>query len=821
MRFLGFSNVSFYVAIVTLVFAGIVLATAGVVFLQPDQAIACSAGQSILNDATKSPEPEPPAGTRSINPDTRGLSATCEKGKQYTIRFLTPDELKNQRTGRCIGPINEFGAEQPVALDIDWQDGVSTVQIQNGSQFLPEAKVVFPVDPKGQKTISIACREGSDLRKELEKNPFTNGSAREARNRGLDEEVDALVKAYESGNNGNIKAATSDLVNNGLANIYEGFKNPEPASAQQLRRDQTFVSALERIAKEEGVYDEKLSGNTKSNGEYLNEARQRIAQDLEKFNDPNSAARLKPPVRPEDAPPPPSRTEPPDGTKPGVSTFEKTPSLPPTTLEEARRKIDEANKAYEACWFSCGKEEAALVEAQGKYNQLYEKNSPTENKTSAISLAPTQADGDLSRLDTIADKNLDKFLEDANRKTSDDPIKKLREDYDKQVAKFRADLEAAIRRAGGVNTTPPPGSDLWRLLLGNNTNQNNACTEALYRACTTYPYNYQACNICSQRGGPGGQNQNPLQELIGNIGKLLGRNTTNPAINQAMCGQYPGMQFINNTCQCPTGTQWMSTNASPYGTTMPQPTPYPYGTTYPQQYPYTQPNPYANPYGAYPYPQQPTGSCQAVNVCAQYPGTQLINNQCTCPQGQQWTGTKCEVPPPAPQEQIKAELSCSSRIVDSGTPLSISWSCTGASTSRGDGFDTGGTTSGSKEISVSGVDTNGNPVPPFNLALTCTKEGRIAVAQCPLEVNRPVIVASAVLSIVTSGQTTKIVWIVKGMKEGDDVCKITSDKHPDFSVTGRNKVVETPPITELTKFKIRCTTRADNTKEAEIAITVK
>lgn len=818
------------VGVAVFIFVGVVI--------RPTLAFAaCPSGTYINDETDPSPPPLPPSTTRSINPDTQALSKQCEKGKQYKIRILTSEEISKQPKYRCIGPINELGSKQPVAIDVTWQNGIEPGQ---PADTLPEAIVSFQTDLDGKKFISIYCREGSDLKKEFEKNPFTNGFAREARDRGLDEEVDALARAYENKEPLEIKQAASKLVSKGLDGIYDGFKNnPDPARSDLLK-DQVFVDHLDRIAKEHDVTASTISGSVYGTDHAVENARKIIAADLKKFAAPDAVKRLEPGrstgrsdwgvgLKRADE-------EPPAETKSGESTFQKTPTRAPETLNEAAHRVEMAHKAYEdSCWFDrawcSSQKEAELIAAQKAYKEMYEReNLPpgetADKKISRISQSPREEGykPDPAFENDENDKKTQRTQppDDSRRADPDGPAKKLRADLER----LRRENEA-LRRRGGGRTTSPSGDEGWWRLLGGGTTQNNACTETAYRLCVTPPHNYQACMACQQggpQGGLGGQNQNPLIDLLK---KLFGiKDQTDPAISQAMCGQYPGTQFINGRCQCPLNTQWMANTQNPYGATpfgvgtVPtQPNPNPYA------YPYSiQPSPYGGaflPYG-YGYPP-PTGSCQPINVCAQYPGTHLSvgPNRCECSEGQQWTGTKCETPAPTPEAQIRAELSCSSRVVDVGTPLSISWSCVGATTARGSGFDTKGQTRGSSELTLEGVDSNGNPVPPFNLTLTCVKEARTATAQCPIEINRPFIITAAVPTIVARGEKATIGWIVKGMKEGDDICRITSDKHSGFSETGRNKIIETPPITELTKFTIHCTTRGGNTKKAEVVIAVK
>ncbi len=244
------------------------------------------------------------------------------------------------------------------------------------------------------------------------------------------------------------------------------------------------------------------------------------------------------------------------------------------------------------------------------------------------------------------------------------------------------------------------------------------------------------------------------------------------SINNSMCRQYPGTQFTNGRCECPNNGQWDGTKCPATG----------------------------------------------ANSCSQYPGTVLTNGTCQCPSGQQWDGSRCGGGTTA--EQLQAELACAPSVADiDETPIAVSWQCRGADTSKGDGFNTNGNKSGSATATLKSEDLNADAT-NVDLTLTCTKAGNTKTAVCPLEINRPFLVAVATYSKVKRGETTTIGWIAKGMKDGNDACKITSDKHSGFSQTGRNVVLTTPPIQERTTFTIKCTTKGGITKTAQVTVDV-
>ncbi|MBI2048521.1 MAG: hypothetical protein HYT30_01170 [Parcubacteria group bacterium] len=292
------------------------------------------------------------------------------------------------------------------------------------------------------------------------------------------------------------------------------------------------------------------------------------------------------------------------------------------------------------------------------------------------------------------------------------------------------------------------------------------------------------CQSSQQQGGSGIMQIIPMiTSLIGGqSGGLGGLNkeqcaSLDKSISNSMCRQYAGTQFQNGRCECPNDKEWSGTE------------------------------------------------CRTKNTCAQYPGTELKNGRCECPADKQWDGARCvgsDGSTQNPNDNREPELACSPPIADiDETPIAISWQCFGADVSSGDGFNTDGKTSGSATTKLKSADLNADAT-NVDLTLTCSKGTTQKKALCPIEINRPLIVAVVNPSVVEKrGDTANIGWIVKGMKEGNEVCELTSNKHADFSKKGRNGVFATPPIEETTTFTIRCTTRAGATKKVDLEVRIK
>lgn len=349
---------------------------------------------------------------------------------------------------------------------------------------------------------------------------------------------------------------------------------------------------------------------------------------------------------------------------------------------------------------------------------------------------------------------------------------RLRAERAAQAERERLAQEAARR------TPPRDGiTDILGGLFGNGlTPQQKAQLEAACKAGNT-----QACLQLAN----GNQQQNPLQSLLGQLGKMFGGGNKSggsgsgsgqqgqQAQNSNACAQYPGTTLQNGTCTCPSGQAWSGS------------------------------------------------ACATQNPCATYAGTTYNQeaNRCDCPTGQNYDGSRCV----ASSNALSAEISCAPKLPnmqDVGGPIAISWNCVGAAASRGDGYDTGNQMSGSTEITAAlpaGSASSGN----VTFGLTCSKDGVQKVATCVVGVGKPFVALAATPSEVQSGNVVKLAWVSGGMQDGDASCVITSDELPGFRKTGKSGVADTPNITQETTFDAKCTTQGGATKEASATVKIK
>ena len=759
--------------------------------------------------------------------------AKCEAGKLYTIVQIPPSQAC-QATGDVA---------QAVRIEERWQDGE-----KKGST--KSAYIVFtppPVAGQAGNPIWIECKPGELLldtatKKDERFTPFAQGASA----KGIQEYLDQK-------NKGN----TTEGINSYIAGVqntdqllkdFQNKKTLTTTEQQELFRTTQDQKILNSLAADQGIIgvNEAKSVNKSLDAD--------LAKRLEGYSDPKTWGRYY-----VDQPPTPER-------KPSVVS----------AYEEARRseqagfvqkdadktekyiQYENARREYEDCiaqttWynraFSCSNEQQAEYDSA---LALQKAGCKVEWSLGGYGTTPGEASCPESTVTTgstetpeIPGRRPDKRI--------DNPIPSA----ELECRKLQGPAYCTCRRAAGLSTADCPSGDgqsascasaetkcqrdtyandfnsaaceyvAYRCQNGNqsphggyggnpssaggggypsggnpagsNPNGYNGLSPAEQRMLERECFDYGNSNACSalKRYCEQNQNQSPglggigqfipiITSLIsgggqgglGNLGSFGGGQQSqqcqslNNSIDNSMCRQYIGTQFTNGKCECPSGQKWDG------------------------------------------------NQCKAENTCSQYPGTALTNGRCECPSGQQWDGSRCTQDGAAPAATLEAELACAPDVADiDETPIVISWQCRGADAAEGDGFETNNALSGSATTKLRSVDMNADAT-RVDLTLTCSKGAAQKKAICPTEINRPLIVAVATYGTVQKGQTATVGWIVKGMKDDDGVCKITSNKHPNFSQTGRNVVLTTPPVEETTEFTIDCTTHAGNTKEAKVVVQV-
>ena len=164
-----------------------------------------------------------------------------------------------------------------------------------------------------------------------------------------------------------------------------------------------------------------------------------------------------------------------------------------------------------------------------------------------------------------------------------------------------------------------------------------------------------------------------------------------------------------------------------------------------------------------------------------------------------------------------AELACEPKVADIGMSVAITYSCGGSTTSTGTGFSTGGKLSGATTATIDGS----GDAQSISFALSCTKEGQSATAECTIEINKPTIVLIANPESVQRGKTSTIGWTTTGMRS----CRIASPDYPEFTAehesnTSVNGAAETPSIQSPARFVLSCETFGGAKKEATATVSI-
>lgn len=150
-----------------------------------------------------------------------------------------------------------------------------------------------------------------------------------------------------------------------------------------------------------------------------------------------------------------------------------------------------------------------------------------------------------------------------------------------------------------------------------------------------------------------------------------------------------------------------------------------------------------------------------------------------------------------------ATLIADKYTVVNGQPVTLTWSSTNATSGcTGNGFSTGGATSGSIAVSPS--------INPTNYGVTCSNPGGSASDSIAIEVKKPTISIGAKPARVSSGSHTKIFWT----SIDTNSCTVTGN---GISAIGTespnngdpNNGIDSGAIIQQTVFKIICTTNGN------------
>lgn len=155
-------------------------------------------------------------------------------------------------------------------------------------------------------------------------------------------------------------------------------------------------------------------------------------------------------------------------------------------------------------------------------------------------------------------------------------------------------------------------------------------------------------------------------------------------------------------------------------------------------------------------------------------------------------------------------------------PVSISWSCTGAASSAGTGFSTGGLLASSTTITAATIGLGKSVDTTYGLSCT-DAQSQVVTTQCVVKTVNPWITFVSVPKDVQSGGKSTLGWITGGMQG----CTVSSRDYAGFTAEHAgpdkkkpNGSVSTPELTRTSTFWLTCTTIGGSTKEASTTIGV-
>lgn len=186
--------------------------------------------------------------------------------------------------------------------------------------------------------------------------------------------------------------------------------------------------------------------------------------------------------------------------------------------------------------------------------------------------------------------------------------------------------------------------------------------------------------------------------------------------------------------------------------------------------------------------------------------TTTLSNGRVCPI---WSCTPTPVPP-------TAQISCNPKQAEKGMKVAIVWNCSGATASRGLGFDSAGRLSGAIDITLSDVPENAASA---KYGIACTNQSLGTTTECAVEIVWPRISLRVDPPAVPEGQTTVIGWTTTGMRS----CVISSEEQLDFtrrnaSATSTTGIATSSPIIEETHFALNCITLTGGTRAATATV---
>lgn len=160
------------------------------------------------------------------------------------------------------------------------------------------------------------------------------------------------------------------------------------------------------------------------------------------------------------------------------------------------------------------------------------------------------------------------------------------------------------------------------------------------------------------------------------------------------------------------------------------------------------------------------------------------------------------------------------QAADANSTIQLNFTCANATQSQGTNFDTGGAVQGPVSATIPALQQGSN-TSNVTYTLACINTmGQSAGAQCTVKYAKASIVFISNPSKVAAGKTATLGWLTTTKS-----CVITDNDFPDFTAqnannTSPNGTVTTPPLTQETKFTLKCQTWGGQEKDQTIDIQV-
>jgi hypothetical protein len=153
-----------------------------------------------------------------------------------------------------------------------------------------------------------------------------------------------------------------------------------------------------------------------------------------------------------------------------------------------------------------------------------------------------------------------------------------------------------------------------------------------------------------------------------------------------------------------------------------------------------------------------------------------------------------------------------SSVASATTKITVSWTCSGSTSSVGTGFSTTGKVSGVTTATIAATSS-----PKVDLTISCLTNAVVTgTASCPIDVIHPSVAGAANPSTVESGKGSQVVW-TSVQTTG---CSVYAPPSVMLVTGGSSGRVDTPALVHTSIYKVVCGTKAGTAVTAPVTIVV-